>query len=179
MGLYITGSLTDAFGEVYSNYYTRIDGYFIDKALGNLQIRVGNYIDKIAAAKSFPIYQEDYADSDAYGYIAAPVNTGSYSWGQGPDLVYPLTQSETLTVTTYSQSWQDQLVDYIDYDDDGNEITVQRTESIEVITTGSEQQIKSRITLGNITGSLYDYSYEKVKDFFVEIYGINNVQDDI
>lgn len=179
MGLYITGSVVDVFEEEHENYYARIDHYFIDKATGNLQIRVGNYIDKTAASKAFPIYQEDYGDSDTYGYFPAPVSTGSYSWGLGNDLIYSLTQSETLTVTTYSQSWQDQLVDYIDYDDDGNEITVQRTESIEVITTGSEQQIKSKITLGNITGSLYDYSYEKVKGFFIGIYGINNVQDDI
>ena len=91
MGLYITGSVVDVFEEEHENYYARIDHYFIDKATGNLQIRVGNYIDKTAASKAFPIYQEDYGDSDTYGYFPAPVSTGSYSWGLGNDLIYSLT----------------------------------------------------------------------------------------
>ncbi len=179
MGLYITGSVTDGQGELHNNYYTRIDYYFIDKTIGHLRCNVGSYLDKEAANKAFPVYQEDYASSDAYGYFPTPISTGSYSWGAGPDIHFPLTQSETVNITTYSQSWEDQIVDYIDYDDDGNEITVQRTESIEIITTGSEEQIKSRITISNITGSLYDYAYERVKEYFTEIYGVNNIQDDI
>jgi len=178
MGFFITGSITDGLGNSHENYYARIDTYRIDKSLGYLNCTIGSYVDKTEAAKMFPEYQEDYLISDASGYIPTPVTTGSYSWGAGPT-IFNLSQSALVTEIVYSSSFQDQLVDYIDYDDDGNEITVQRTESVEVLTSESVNVSKSRIDLNLITGSVYDYAYLQVRNYFIDIYGSDNVQDDI
>lgn len=177
MGLYITGSLTDGGGDSHSNFYTNIIHYFVDKGQGTLNIRIGTYTDKSASIDASPIYLEDWDKNDATGYFPVPVSTGSYEWG-GEYNIWYLTQSVVVTETTYSSSWQDQLVDYIDFDGDGNEITLQRSESIEVVTSASSDVSKSRVDLDQITGSVYTYAYDKVRGYFEDIYGANNVQDD-
>lgn len=178
MGLYITGSLTDGIGGVHNNFYVNIINYFIDKPQGTLNIRIGSFTDKDAASNSFPNYIEDWYTNNAEGYFPTPVSTGSYEWGSSFN-VWHLTQSEVVNETTYSSSWQDHLVDYIDFDEDGNEIILQRSESIEVVTSSSSDVAKSKIDLGQLTGSIYSYAYDKVRNYFEEIYGVNNVQDDI
>lgn len=177
MGLYITGSLTDGGGDSHSNFYNNIIHYFIDKGQGTLNVRIGSYTNKSASIAASPIYTEDFANNDASGYFPTPVSTGSYEWGANYT-IFHLTQSVVVTETTYSSSWQDELVDYIDFDEDGNEITLQRNESIEVVTSASSEVSKSRIDLDQITGSVYTYAYDRVRGYFENIYGINNVQDD-
>ena len=67
---------------------------------------------------------------------------------------FPLTQSEQVTVTTYSSSFEDRLVDYIDYDDDGNEVTRQREiKELKLLLLVVEEVTKGRINLDIITGS--------------------------
>lgn len=177
MGLYITGSLTDGGGDSHSNFYSNIIHYFVDKFQGTLNVRIGSYTDRSASIDAFPIYTEDYGKNDASGYFPNPVSTGSYEWG-GSYNVWHLTESVVVTETTYSHSWQDQLVDYIDFDEDGNEVTLQRSESVQVMHSQSSEVSKSRIDLDQITGSVYTYAYDKVRGYFEDIYGANNVQDD-
>lgn len=177
MGLYITGSLIDGGGDSHSNFYANIVHYFIDKGQGTLNVRIGSYTDKSASIAASPIYTEDFGNNNAAGYFPTPVSTGSYEWGSTFN-IWHLTESVVITETTYSQSWQDQLVDYIDFDEDGNEITLQRSESIQVVTSASSDVSKSRIDLDQITGSVYTYSYNKVREYFENIYGASNVQDD-
>ena len=177
MGLYITGSLTDGGGDSHSNFYSNILSYYVDKREGTLNARIGSYTDKSASIANSPIYTEDIYDNDASGYFPVPVSTGSYEWGS--DFTrWHLTQSVVVTETTYSHSWQDQLVDYIDFDEDGNEITLQRSESIQVMHSQSSEVSKSLIDIDQITGSLYTFTYNKVREYFEDIYGANNVQDD-
>ena len=57
MGFFITGSLTDGFGNSHENYYARIDTYNIDKSRGHLRCIIGNYVDKTEAGKMFNQYQ--------------------------------------------------------------------------------------------------------------------------
>jgi len=178
MGFYITGSLTDGLGQTQTNFYSNIVHYFVDKGQGTLDVRIGCYTDKSASIDASPIYIEDWHENHPWGMFPCPLSSGSYSWGTDTQK-YHLTQSEQVIVTTYSESWQNQLVDYIDYDEDGNEIIVQRSESIQVIHTGSEEVTKSRVDLDQITGSVYGYAYNKVREFFTDIYGADNVQNDI
>jgi len=57
------------------------------------------------------------------------------------------------------------------------EITVQRTESLEVLHSSSQDVSKSRIDLDQITGSIYEYAYNEVKNYYINIFGAANVQD--
>ena len=174
MGLLITGSVTNYKDDAYDHFYVRIDHYQLQKSLGHVCTTLGFYESKESAEPAFPIYQEDYAQSDNSGVVD--------SIKQGEELLegyleFPLTSSEQVTVTIFSSSFEDRMVDYIDYDDDGNEVTRQRSQAIEIITTGSEEVTKSRIRMDLITGSLGEYAYGRVKKHFVDIFGSDNVKD--
>ena len=175
MGLQITGSFIDGFENEHSDFYARINHYSIDKHLGNLNITIGHFTNKEEAEDFSPTYQEDWASSD---------NTSMYGWpysvgGAGVEIPkpFPLTEPETISIIQSSASYEDQLIDFIDFDDDGVEIISQRTESIELITSSSVDVVKSKINLDLITGSVYEYAYLKLKEFYVDTYGVNNVND--
>jgi len=176
MALNITGSITDRLGNTHENFYTRIDFYHVEKSLGHLCCNVGTYTSQEAASVMFPTYQEDYVESDSSGFIPGPLTNGSFTWTPS-HLRFNLTSSEVVEVITYSSSYDNQLVDYLDYDDDGNEITVQRTESLETLHSSSQEVTKSRIDLNQITGSVYEYAYNEVKNYYISIFGEANVQD--
>ena len=176
MGFIVTGSVNDGQDNTHDNFYVRIDHYQIQKSMGNICTTLGHYTSKEGASKAFPEYQEDFIKCDASAYISAPWTTGSYKWG-GIPIEFPLTQSVIATETSYSSSFEDRTVDYIDYDDDGNEITAQRVESVEVIHTSSIEVTKSLIDLDQITGSVYEHAYARVKDYYINIYGNSNIQD--
>ena len=176
MGLLITGSFKDMNEATYDSLYCRIDHYQLIKSLGYVATTIGHYVSKEASEPMFPTYQEDYHDSDASGFVAGAINISTDN-PVDQYIEFPLTQSAQVVVTTYSSSFEDRLVDYIDYDDDGNEVTRQRNQKIEIITTGSEEVTKSRINMDLITGSAYEYAYSRLKNHLKEVYGDNNVND--
>ena len=177
MGLLITGSMTTVDGESIDSCYARIDQYGLVKSLGYVTTFVGFYRSKEDAEPMFPTYQEDYADSDASGHLVGIKLTADEDFPNYME--FPLTQSEQITVTTYSSSFEDQTVDYIDYDDDGNEIVAQRTQRVAVLHTGSEEVTKSRINMNLITGSTYEYAYAQFKQALVENFPSCTINDDI
>tara|TARA_R110000796_G_scaffold138473_1_gene254566 strand:- start:48 stop:575 length:528 start_codon:yes stop_codon:yes gene_type:complete len=174
MGLLITGSVTNHSGEQFDHFYARIDHYQLQKSLGHVCTTLGFYESKETAENMFPAYQEDYLGNDASGNLGKTSKDGEVIQSY---IEFPLTSSEQVTVTSYSSSLEDRMVDYIDYDDDGNEVTKQRTQAIEVITTGSEEVTKSRIRMDLITGSLGEYTYDRLKTHFGEIFGSSNIKD--
>ena len=180
MGLTITGSLTGRNGEFYDGRYARIDHYGLIKSLGYVTTTIGFYKSKEEAEPAFPTYQEDYADSDASGTIFGGLKIGPGEEDVFPlYMEFPLTHSEQVTVTTYSSSFEDKIVDYIDYDEDGNEVTKQRAQRIAVLHTASSEVTKSKIDMDIITGSAYVYAYERVKQALQDQFGASNVNDDL
>ncbi len=179
MGLTITGSITTKDGESFDNCYARIDQYGLVKSLGYVTTFVGFYKSREDAEPAFPTYQEDYQDVDNSGAIY------DLKIGPGDDdifptyIEFPLTQSEQVTVTTYSSSFEDQTIDYIDYDDDGNEITSQRTQRVALLHSGSKEVTKSRINMNLITGSTYEYAYAQFKQALIENFPSCTINDDV
>ena len=175
MGFLITGSVTSQKGTTHDHFYTRIDHYQLQKSLGHVCTTLGFYESKESTVGMFPIHQEDYlTTSDNSGHLGFIEKDGEMVTDY---IEFPLTSSEQVTVTSYSSSLEDRMVDYIDYDDDGNEVTKQRTQAIEVITTGSEEVTKSRIRMDLITGSLSDYAYGRLRPHLEEIFGSDNIKD--
>ena len=175
MGLLITGSVTSFMSSSYDSFYARIDHYQLQKSLGHVCATLGFYESKDSAENMFPIYQEDYSmGTDEAGHLGYIEKDGEGIEGY---LEFPLTSSEQVVVTTFSSSFEERTVNYIDYDDDGNEVTRQRSQNIEVISTGSEEVTKSRIRMDLITGSLGEYAYGRVKTHFKEMFGSDNVKD--
>lgn len=174
MGLLITGSVTNYKDDAYDHFYVRIDHYQLQKSLGHVCTTLGFYESRESAEPAFPIYQEDYMQSDNSGIVDGIIYSGEKLEGY---IEFPLTSSEQVTVTIFSSSFEDRMVDYIDYDDDGNEVTKQRSQAIEVISTGSEEVTKSRIRMDLITGSIGEYAYGRVKQHFIEKFGSDNIKD--
>ena len=174
MGLLITGSVLDHQDDVYDHFYVRIDSYQLQKSLGQVCATLGFYESKESAVGMFPVYQEDYIGGDASGNLNFIKKDNEVVEGY---LEFPLTSSEQVTVSTFSSSFEDRMVDYIDYDDDGNEVTKQRSQAIEIISTGSEEVTKSKIRMDLITGSLGEYAYARLKTHMGEIFGSDNVKD--
>jgi hypothetical protein len=177
MGFLVTGSITTPDNQIHDSFYVRIENYQLNKTLGYLYTQVTHYTSKETAATAHPIYREDYQITDASGAISNTFmyNSVGYNWTNGHE--FPLLSPESVTVTTYSSSFSDDSVDYIDFDDDGNEVTKTRTERVETITTGSEEVTKNKININLITGNPYEYAYKEVKDFYKGIFGDSNVND--
>ena len=177
MGFLVTGSITTSDNQVHDSFYVRIENYQLNKCLGFLHTQVCHYTSKESAATAHPTYAEDFQGVDASGTISNTFlhdGTG-YNWTNGHE--FPLTAPETVTIPTYSSSFSDDSVEYIDFDDDGNEVIKTRTERVETITTGSEDVTKNKININLITGNPYEYAYKEVKDFYKGIFGDSNVND--
>tara|TARA_B100000780_G_scaffold49221_1_gene30518 strand:- start:7077 stop:7616 length:540 start_codon:yes stop_codon:yes gene_type:complete len=177
MGFLVTGSIETTSGTSLNSFYVRIEDYKINKPLGDIYVHLEHYTNSEAAAQAHPQYKEDYAKSDASGTLPLTFTYDSvaYNWRNGK--LFPLTTPEDVTVTTYSGSFSNSEVEYIDFDDDGNEVTKTRNERVETITTGSAVVTKNKINLNLITGSVYEYAYKEVKDFYKTIFGASNVND--
>ena len=180
MGFIVTGSITENGGQnrEVDSFYVRIENYIIHKTTGELMVNTTHYVSKDSSS-AHPTYVEDSVGLDASGML---VNQFTY---EGDVLNYAsphefhLTQSVDVDVTTYSSSLSDQVVEYIDFNDDGDEISAFRTESIETITTGSDTVVKSKIDINQITGSFYKYAYNVTKERYKSVFGASNVNDEI
>ena len=178
MGFIVTASISENGGanRQLSSFYVRIENYVLHKTTGDILANTTHYVSK-ESSSGHPIYKEDYIGLDASGMLNPNYTFDSEIYNNSYPIEFPLTESVQVEQITYSSSWEDQTVEYIDFDDDGNEISAHRTESIETITTGSEMVTKSRININIITGSLFEYTYEKVKNHYKDIFGEGNVKD--
>ena len=178
MGFTVTGSITDAIGKQVDNFYVRIGHYNITKPLGVIGVTMEHYVNKASASKAQPTYTEDLS-TDADGLLTPQFTYNGESHNWAFPFQYHLTQSVQVEQLVYSSSFTDQEIEYIDFDDDGNEVIRTRTESIETVHTSSELVDRSLIDINQITGSVYEYAYNEVKGHYKATFGDSNVNDDI
>ena len=178
MGFIVTGSITENGGlnRQVDSFYVRLENYTVHKTTGDLVVNSTHYICK-ESSSAHPIYKEDYLGIDASGMLLNQFFHEDESYNYGHPFEFPLTESVQVEQTSYSSSFADQVVEYIDFDDDGVEISAYRTESIETITTGSEMVTKSKIDINIITGSMFKYAYDVTKNHYKTIFGASNVKD--
>lgn len=177
MGFYVTASISTEYKGDFDKFYVRIENYQIAKPLGMIKATVAHYKDKESAEKAVPPYVEDIHDNNASGLLDLTHTYNSESINHNFLLPFNLTEEEDVTVVTYSSSFSDLEVEYTDFDDDGNEITKTRTQSVETIHTGSAVIKKNKVNLDLITGSIYPYLYEKVKAHYSSSYGYTDISD--
>lgn len=179
MGFTVTGSITDNFGRSVDNFYVRIGHYNIQKPMGFVCSTTEHYTTKESASWAHPEYREDILKVDAEGLLTPQFTYNSIDYNFAYPFEFPLTESVQVEELVYSSSFVDQEIEYIDFDDDGNEITKTRTESIETVHTSSQLVNKSKININLITGSVYEYAYNETKNYYKSIFGASNVNDDI
>jgi hypothetical protein len=177
MGFIVSQSVETFLGKTLDNFYVRIEHYQLDKIRGTIGTTVAHYETPEAANATFPNYLEDIPSP--YGRVPTSMSYNG-EW-KHYDMWYEfyVTSSVTITEQFTSSSWHSEIVDYIDFDENGDEIVAQKEEWFETITTGSREISKTLLNIGSITGSIYEYSYKKVKEIYSEMFGSENIIDEI
>lgn len=177
MGFLVKQPIETFEGNHLDEFYVRIERYQLDKLNGTIGVTVGHYETSDAANANFPKYLEDVPNP--YGRVPSVM---TYS---GETKEYPMWysfdvhSSEVVTESTPISTWNSELVDYIDFDENGNEVIKQKEEWFETITMETKQVTKTLLNIGSITGSIYDYSYNKLKEVYSGLFGSENLIDEI
>lgn len=177
MGFIVSQSIETFFGDQLDSFYVRIENYQLDKLRGIVGTSVAHYETPQAAASNFPKYLED--TPEPYGRVPVSMSYDG-EWKEYPMWYeFPVTASVVVIEPFTSSSFHTELVDYIDFDENGDEVVKQREETFETITSGSREVEKTLLDLGLITGSIYEYSYGRVKQAYSEIFGSENIIDEV
>ena len=92
---------------------------------------------------------------------------------------YSITSSVIDTQIEYTTTYTSQSVNYIDYDNNGNEVMLTEIITTPHIESSSIDIIKTKRDIYNITGSIYEFCYYKVKETYGDIFGSENIIDQI
>ena len=182
MGFLITNTEIETIdGKQYDSLYVRIEMYFVEKITGLLRIVPGFYDSKESATKAFPSYRIGGGESDLSGMVMvnAPYTLFGEEKESFTEMYKDLTHKELVTITTYSSSFHEAEVEYIDYNALGEEIVAIRTQEVETITTGSAEVERDVINLDIINGDLYSFSYLALKEKCKEIFNTDSIIDNI
>ena len=177
MGFIVSQSIEDRQGRALDSFYVRIENYQLNKIQGYVGASVNHYESAEEAKLSIPDFIEDTPSGKGCLSVSMSYNG---EW-KHYDMWYEfyVTSSVTVTEQFTSSSFYTELVDYIDFDENGDEIVSQREEVFENITTGSREIQKTLLNIGSITGSIYEYSYKKIKEVYSEMFGSENIIDEI
>ena len=177
MGFIVSQSIETFFGDQLDSFYVRIESYQLEKLRGLVGTTVAHYETPEAAAATFPKYAEEIPGPPGRLPVSMSYNG---EWKEYPMWYnFPVTASVTVLEPFTSSSFHTELVDYIDFDENGDEIVLQREETYETITTGSIEVQKTLMDITLLTGSIYEYSYAKVKEIYSEMFGSENIIDEI
>lgn len=177
MGFIVSQSIETFLGDHLDSFYVRVEHYQLNKLRGVIGTSVAHYETSQAAASNFPKYLED--TPEPYGRVPVSMSYNG-EWKEYPMWYeFPVTASVLVTEQFVSSSFHTELVDYIDFDDNGDEVIKQREEEFETITSGSREVQKTLLDIGLVTGSIYEYSYARVKEIYSEMFGSENIIDEI
>jgi len=177
MGFIVSQSVEDISGNYYDSFYVRIENYQLNKIQGYVGTSVAHYESAEAAKLSIPDYIEDSSSASLRLNVSMSYND---EWKEWPMWYkFYVTESVIVTETHYSSSWHPETINYVDFDEDGNEITGSREEWIETIHSSSVEVPKTLKNIGSITGSVYEHVYTQLKGAYGEIFGSENIIDEI
>jgi len=176
MGFYVTASIEND-GNSYDNFYVRIENYAVRKHNGNVAVNIAHYMSKEGAAKAMPPHIEDIHQNSGEELLRLTHTYNGIEKSYPFHYEFPLTEEETVMVTTYSSSFSTQQIEYTDFDDDGNEVIKTRDQQIETVHTGSQNVVKNKVNLDLMTGSIYTYAYEKIINEYAKVYGSENINN--
>jgi hypothetical protein len=175
MGFIVSQSIEEVNGLMHDSFYVRIENYNVSKILGLLSVSIGHYQNQESARSAFPDHLED--ESYEFGRISVSMSYND-EWKEWPVFYsYPLTSSILVNKNIYSSSFHSETITYIDFDEEGNEITGSREEWIETVHTSSIQVSKTLKDLSLVTGSLYEYAYSELKNSYGQIFKPENIID--
>jgi hypothetical protein len=157
----------------------RIDSYRVNKFAGQAEVTALMFKDEQSAAESKFVYADELKaplmERRALPEIVqAELLYNDQKIEYPTYLEYPLYTPET----TYIDVFEDRVVSetYNDFDEEGNVIEKTREKTIPVI-IGKREVVRQKLDIMIVEKNLYEWCYQRLKETFGEIFGIENISD--
>lgn len=188
MGFIVKHPIKTAGQKEYDEFYVRIENYQLNKVLGHIGVTTAHYETPEAAKLAIPDYLEDTEDGSGRISVGMIYDDLQPTVDENGNEVYPtfqtwysfpLTETVTVQEEVKTSNWAPRQVEYIDFDEDGNEVTKTKEEWFETITTTYKDVEKTLKNINLINSDPYGYAYNKIKQTYGEIFGEENIIDDL
>ena len=188
MGFIVKHPIKTSEQKEYNEFYVRIENYQLNKVQGYIGVSVGHYETPQAAKLAIPDHLEDEGDGAGriptgmiYGELQTTVDEeGNEKY---PDFkmwyTFDLTEKVVVQEEIKTSTWAPRTVEYVDFDEDGNEVIKTKEEWFETITTTYVDVEKTKKNINLIDGDPYGHAYNKLKLVYSEIFGEGNVIDEL
>ena len=180
MGFIVNKKVDFPGGISLDNFYVRIESYHLHKRVGQLDVIMGHYIDKIGAEAALPSYVENIQHNNAYATLPYDLKIEDKEVKTERILSFPLSGSEKIPVVEKITREQNELVDQetIDYDDDGNEIKTFSKKLVKVPITEEFTALKTKVYDYNFKEeNIIDFAYSRVKNIYETKFGSGNIEN--
>lgn len=157
-------------GEL-DQFYVRVDKYTIYRNRSSLDILTGHFDSVKSAASASGVFFGDY--SDYSNQLPTSMSVDGNQINYNPRLSINL--GSNTTVEPYvSASIVNNSTTYIDFDDDGNEIELEKVDyyQVEKIST---TKLKKDISI--IADNIYEFAYEKLKEKYKRDFDPCEIED--
>ena len=176
MGFIVTQPVEDRSGNFLDQFYVRIESYQINKVLGILGTSISHYDSPESAKTFFPDFKEDVSTGGIQLNVSMSYNGEWREWPMWYS--FPLERKVEVVETVYSSSWAPETIEYIDFDDNGNEVTKTKEEWFETITSSSMPIEKTLKDISIVGEDVYGYAYKELKEVYANIFGEENIIDE-
>jgi len=188
MGFIVKHAIKTSEQKEHDEFYVRIENYQLNKVMGHIGATVAHYETPEAAKLAIPDYIEDIQDGSGRiptGMIYGDVQTTVDEDGKEIYPIFqtwynfPLTETVTVQEEVKTSTWAPRTVEYVDFDENGNEVIKTKEEWFETVETTYNDIEKTLKNLSLIGSNPFTYAYNKLKESYGEIFGIENIIDDI
>lgn len=178
MGFIVKQPIETVEGNQYDEFYVRIEAYQIIKIFGELGVTVAHYDSPESAKLAMPDYLEDSPTGNFTQINVMMAYKGEMKewpmWYR-----FPLTEKVMVTETKNTSTWHPETVEYIDFDENGNEVVKTKEEWFETVSSETVTSEKTKKNLDLIGENVYEYAYTRLREVYSEIFGSENIIDSI
>jgi hypothetical protein len=153
-------------------FYVRVDKYTVYKNRSCMTILTGHFTSPEGAQSASGEFFND--EHDYTHQIPTSMSIDGTQINYNPRLEVELFTTVENCEPYVSSSILREVVDYIDFNEDGEEVTKQRT-TYSVVQT--ESTTKLRKDLNNITGSIYTFAYDRLKEKYQQDFNPCVIED--
>lgn len=155
-----------------SEFYVNIDKYTVYRNRSCLDILAGHFYSPEAAKSSSGEYFGDIPDYD--GYIPTSMSFDNRQVNYNPRLSVSLFIEESGHEPYLSSSIKKITNEYIDFNDDGEEVVKEEVKYV-VEETTSTTRLKKQINI--IEGNIYQFAYQKLKEKYKKDFAPCTIED--
>lgn len=176
MGFVVNCPIVTFDNKKFDSFYVRIENYQVNKYMGTIFISVAHYKDSNFAKIAFGEYMDSEGDSSEMIPVSfshdgtTPSDKPTfYTFYIGDEVIVP-TIVNTIIYTPKS-------IDYIDFDENGNEVVLTKIEQVETIETNIVNITRRLRTISINNNDIYTFGYNKLKETYISIYGSDKIID--